>query len=126
MTAFQKALVAGAVAGVFSLAVVVPVELLKCRAQMNRASRTSYADQIALLYSRHGITGLYRGFWATALRDIPSWPVFFASYAELKEFGRDAVSGRPILETMHAINAGGVASVLCWIVCLPQDIIKNK
>ena len=41
------------------------------------------------LINVQGITGLYRGFWAMAWRDIPSWAVYFACYEKFKEIGDD-------------------------------------
>ena len=72
LTSFEKGLIAGSLAGVMSLSVVVPQELLKCRAQMNKNSPSiRYTDEVAKLWSQQGVRGLYRGFSGNALRDIP-------------------------------------------------------
>jgi len=39
------------------------------------------------LYAQQGTTGLYRGLSATALRDIPGFAIYFASYQKIKEIG---------------------------------------
>lgn len=36
------------------------------------------------LINAQGVTGIYRGFWAMAWRDIPGWAVYFSSYEKLK------------------------------------------
>lgn len=47
----------------------------------------NYSSLISELYQMQGISGLYRGFWAMAWRDIPGWAVYFAAYEKLKVVG---------------------------------------
>ena len=75
---------AGALAGIASLSIFVPMDLLKIRAQLTRTGRLNYLNEVKATLSEHGITGLYRGFWASAARDTPGWAVYFASYEWLK------------------------------------------
>ena len=84
---------AGSFSGFVSLFVFVPVDLLKCRAIMKVKEKCCYKEEITQLVKQDGIQGLYRGFWATALREVPSWGVYFATYDWLKKlspkFGPD-------------------------------------
>lgn len=66
---------------------VVPLELFKCRAQVLKEGKMNYSSLINELYQMQGISGLYRGFWAMAWRDIPGWAVYFAAYEKLKVVG---------------------------------------
>lgn len=47
----------------------------------------SYGAEIKAIIRNQGIFGLYRGFWASAWRDIPGWAVYFASFEYLKKLG---------------------------------------
>lgn len=57
-----------------------PIELLKCKAQVNRLENLKYST----VYKQVGIQGLYKGFWPLFWRDMPSWGVYFGSYEFLK------------------------------------------
>jgi len=63
------------------------MELFKCRAQVQKEGQISYSRIASDLYRMQGITGLYRGFWAFAWRDVPGWAVYFSAYQWLKEVG---------------------------------------
>lgn len=89
MSGSRQSLLAGAIAGFTSLSIFVPLELLKCRAQVQKEGDIKYRAMVRDLYQMQGVSGLYRGFWAMAWRDIPGWAAYFASYERLKEIGDD-------------------------------------
>ena len=71
-----------------SLIIYNPVELLKVRAQVNRVENMQYRKEIPKLIRNEGFLGLYKGFGALMLRDVPGWGVYFLSYECLKrQFG---------------------------------------
>jgi hypothetical protein len=47
----------------------VPTEIVKQRLQAGIIS--SMVSGVRDVYSREGITGFYRGYWATVLREVP-------------------------------------------------------
>ena len=51
---------------------------------MDKAGTIKYRQEIASLLRRQGPTGLYRGFWITAWRDIPGWAIYFTAFEKLK------------------------------------------
>ena len=60
--------VAGALAGLATFVISAPTELVKCRAQLDKAGRPSW--NIAKdIWRRHGLTGLYYGGLVTSVRD---------------------------------------------------------
>lgn len=81
----QKVLLSGAFSGFLSLFVFVPSDLLKCRAQLHRHGSMSYLKETRFILTNNGLQGLYRGFWASAWRDIPGWAVYFWVYEVLKK-----------------------------------------
>ena len=109
------------------------MELFKCRAQVQKEGQINYSRIASDLYRMQGITGLYRGFWAFAWRDVPGWAVYFSAYQWLKEVGdswsqswtcsEDQKSLRHLLWTL---NAGGAAGLASWAVSIPQDMIKTR
>ena len=80
----MRGLYAGAVAGTFGLTLSVPVELLKNRAQMNKDGNLSTSKELKVIIRQDGFLGLYRGFWAMAIREIPGCAIYFGAYAYLK------------------------------------------
>jgi hypothetical protein len=134
MSSSSRALYAGGLAGLCGLSIFVPSDLLKCRQQMIREGSMSYTAEIKAILRNQGVSGLYRGFWASAWRDVPGWAIYFATFEYLKEMGNEICpkfSGsseekQRQLKAIWAINAGGLAGVLSWAFTIPQDIIKNK
>lgn len=47
----------------------------------------SYIAETQAILRQQGLSGLYRGFWASAWRDIPGWAAYFGSYDYLKSKG---------------------------------------
>ena len=66
---------------------------------------------------------MYRGFWASAWRDIPGWAVYFWAYDILKDLYK---SNDSLKQMAWTINSGGLAGLISWVIAIPQDIIKNK
>ena len=134
LSASQVKFLAGSWSGWLSMFFFVPVELLKCRAQVKRDGKMSYGQEIRTVLSEQGVRGLYRGYWASCWRDVPGWGVYFWSYEWLKAKGDELNRGRADgdetaqrwREFAWNINAGGAAGVASWIVSIPQDIVKTK
>ena len=84
MSHVTKSMFGGAIGGFCSLVVCVPVEVLKTRAQMTRDGKLNYIKEVRSILSTQGTSGLFRGFWAFALRDMPGWGVYFSAFEKLK------------------------------------------
>ena len=78
----------------FSLSVFVPLDLLKCRAQVTTEGQLKYSQEIANIIRNQGFMGMYRGFWACFWRELPGWGVYFASYEYIKSIMPDNLQGR--------------------------------
>lgn len=121
-------MLAGSMAGSIMALANCPIELLKVRLQIQDPSAPQLYTNI-IHCARHalatqGIRGIYRGFTATILRDIPSFAGYFGTYEGLK-----ALLG-PTSEGSHAtwklLVAGGLAGIGAWLPCYPQDVIKSR
>ena len=143
-----KLTIAGGWSGLLQCAITVPMELIKVRQQVHHGTGpTPGAVQVAReLVQAHGWRmGLFRGWWATVLRDIPSFAAYFIAYEKAKEMlGRLHVSmaGPPVIapgatasqvraakegtdQPWVLMAAGAAAGVATWTVTYPVDVVKT-
>jgi len=85
MSVMQASFIGGSVAALVADIVYNPVELLKCRAQVNRQENIRYRTVIPQLIRNEGVLALYKGFLPLICRDVPSWAAYFWSYEYLKD-----------------------------------------
>eukprot|EP01024_Parvocaulis_polyphysoides_P029813 TRINITY_DN27042_c1_g2_i1.p1 TRINITY_DN27042_c1_g2~~TRINITY_DN27042_c1_g2_i1.p1 ORF type:complete len:290 (-),score=26.86 TRINITY_DN27042_c1_g2_i1:285-1154(-) len=117
---------AGMFSGLVQNSITCPIDVLKIRLQVQKdmPGQSTYVGALPMLYKiirNEGIQGLYRGLTITAIRDVPSFGVYFAVYEACKfnqHFNND-----------HMIShfvAGGIAGVVSWAVVYPFDVIKSR
>ena len=75
------------------------------------------------IYSQEGVRGLFRGFSATALRDTPSYGVYFLTYEYTIDQLVDANDRHTALWPM--LLAGATAGCVSWLSCYPVDVVKS-
>jgi solute carrier family 25 carnitine/acylcarnitine transporter 20/29 len=74
-----------------------------------------------------GITGLYRGFGITLLRELPSFAGYFFIYEGSKRVLSGAQSKHESeLTGFELLLCGGLAGFGAWLPCYPQDVIKSR
>eukprot|EP01015_Nassula_variabilis_P000849 TRINITY_DN1046_c0_g1_i5.p2 TRINITY_DN1046_c0_g1~~TRINITY_DN1046_c0_g1_i5.p2 ORF type:complete len:256 (-),score=-9.78 TRINITY_DN1046_c0_g1_i5:221-988(-) len=88
---YQQGLFSGLFAGLVNTVVVSPVELVKCRLQMQIAKSgnplyTGPYQCTKNILMQDGIRGLYRGGFSTASREIPCYGAQFIAYEATKGF----------------------------------------
>lgn len=105
----------------------VPKEVVKQRMQSAVTSKSSHFFSVASeLVRQAGPRGLYRGYKATLLRNIPSTMIRFAVYEELKHtLRRIKSSGINSSSDYELIAAGAISGVIASIITTPQDNIKT-
>uniref|UniRef100_A0A8C5LEZ0 Solute carrier family 25 member 48 n=1 Tax=Jaculus jaculus TaxID=51337 RepID=A0A8C5LEZ0_JACJA len=132
-------LLASMVAGVVSVGVGGPVDLVKIRLQMQTQpfgeathgskSRASAAYQgpvhcIATIVRTEGLAGLYRGASAMLLRDVPGYCLYFIPYVFLSEWITPEACAGP---SPYAVwLAGGTAGAISWGTATPMDVVKSR
>ncbi|XP_022192299.1 mitochondrial basic amino acids transporter isoform X2 [Nilaparvata lugens] len=82
-------LIAGANAGIWSWAVVVPVDVVKSRIQADNAQSPKYKgmwDCVKKSYKEDGARVFVRGFWVTVLRAMPVNAAVFFGYEMFIDF----------------------------------------
>ncbi|KAM6224285.1 solute carrier family 25 member 48 [Rhynchocyon petersi] len=135
-------LLASMVAGVVSVGLGGPVDLIKIRLQMQtqpfreaglhlnpRAVREQRAYHgpvhcMATIVRNEGLAGLYRGASAMLLRDVPGYCFYFIPYVFLNEWITPEGSAGP---SAYAVwLAGGMAGAISWGTATPMDVVKSR
>lgn len=122
--------VAGAFGGMFSTSVMAPGERIKCLLQIQQGGKESpkYAgmfDCMKQLYKEGGIRSIYRGTFATLLRDVPGSGLYFLSYEWAKELLVLPDSSEQI-KILGTLVAGGIAGMSYWLAAMPADVLKSR
>ena len=90
--------ISGSISGLINAIISNPIEYRKLCYQTGNKYSNKY---------------IYRGFFATSLRDSIGTSIYFGSYYDIKP------------KTTSFI-AGGVSGVLSWIITYPIDVIKSR
>lgn len=93
---FNQAIVAGMFAGLVNSCVVSPIELVKCRLQLQTESaHLAYykgpMDCIRKMVAEEGFKSLFNGMVSTILREIPAYAAQFSAYFISKRLWADHV-----------------------------------
>eukprot|EP01012_Entosiphon_sulcatum_P000941 TRINITY_DN10163_c0_g1_i1.p1 TRINITY_DN10163_c0_g1~~TRINITY_DN10163_c0_g1_i1.p1 ORF type:complete len:213 (-),score=33.04 TRINITY_DN10163_c0_g1_i1:131-769(-) len=125
----QRASLQGGVAGVAVAHILTPVELVKCRMQVQSLGITatkyknSWECALGVIRSEGVAGGLFRGHTATLVREVPGNVAWFGAYAEAKRLlepvgGKDA----PWVQML----AGAIAGMSYWTILFPADVVKSQ
>ena len=121
-----KNLTSGSAAGAICVIVYNPVELMKCRAQVNRETFINYGKEVPKICRTEGFGALYNGSCAALCRDIPAWGIYFWTYAKLKKMiWGDRDPSNSWFEILMLLNAGGLAGCASWAVSYPFDMVST-
>ncbi|XP_054573851.1 solute carrier family 25 member 48 isoform X5 [Eptesicus fuscus] len=137
-------LLASMVAGVVSVGLGTPVDLIKIRLQMQtqpfretslslKPRAVALGEQpayqgpvhcIATIVRTEGLAGLYRGAGAMMLRDVPGYCLYFIPYVFLTDWITPEACADP---SPYAVwLAGGVAGAISWGTATPMDVVKSR
>lgn len=122
---------AGAFSGIFTTSIMAPGERIKCLLQVQQGGGVpiKYAgpiDCIKQLYREGGIASIYKGTFATLLRDVPASGMYFMTYEFLQEVLRPANQEKGKIGLFQTIFAGGMAGICNWLVAMPADVLKSR
>ncbi|PNF32103.1 Congested-like trachea protein [Cryptotermes secundus] len=121
---------AGAFSGIFTTSIMAPGERIKCLLQIQQGGTapSKYAgpvDAITQLYKDGGIRSMYKGTFATLLRDVPASGVYFLTLGlVLRILRQHSESGE--IGALSTIVAGGSAGIANWLVAMPADVLKSR
>lgn len=139
---------AGAFTGFFTGVVLTPIELIKCRMQVQRApvmaSEVSacMGGEASVFYTgamnclshtlrKDGLTGLFRGGISTILREVPGTAVWFGAYEGtcdllVRSFSSPKDGYKPTPGPLTYMIGGAVAGCAYWLIPYPIDTIKTR
>ncbi len=115
LTAISAA--SGGLARIWAVAVVSPLELVRTKMQSQKMGFTQVRQALVTTVKAEGVPGLWKGFTATLLRDVP----FSALYWPFYEYLRPVEYNFP-----ETFLAGAVAGSIASTLTLPMDVVKVK
>lgn len=124
----SQEVISGCIAGFVQLFVTVPYEAVKIKLQMQ--GNIPIAERISALQiiQKAGPMGIYRGYTATFLRDVPFCILFFPMYSFLKTAQTQYINGSTTdEEPFHVgLTAGIVAGAVAGGIVTPFDMLKTR
>jgi len=138
--------ICGLITGLVTSILLCPIEHVKIQLQTKQhqvstisrscSNLSSYEVAKQIICNEHGLKGIYRGFFATCMRQGPSFAIYFPVYHILKEaIGRnnDDENNTNSINKESSVSlwwssalAGGLAGSLSWIIVYPVDVIKSR
>lgn len=123
---------AGSYAGLLQCVAMSPTELVKCQMQTNSnvvgGKQMSSMEVTKAIWSKYGMrNGVFRGFYATVLRDVPSCGIYFGVYEGAKRKLNQTIGVHASVPSLVcSIFAGGLAGAALWGSIYPLDLVKSK
>ncbi|EDK40270.2 hypothetical protein PGUG_04368 [Meyerozyma guilliermondii ATCC 6260] len=117
----------GGFSGFMAAFVLTPVELVKCRLQVENVMgghsvATQYGKVIRTIIRSDGVLGLWSGLLSTMIREIGGTAIWFTTYEYcLQKFGENSP-----LTTKHYLFSGALAGITFNLSMFPVDTIKSN
>jgi solute carrier family 25 S-adenosylmethionine transporter 26 len=117
-------MIAASLGEIASCIVRVPYEVVKMRSQTSDAKVVSNTAIMRDIMAREGLSGLYRGFSSTVIRDLPFSALQYPIWERLKarhykRYQRQATAGE---SAYYGSIAGGIAA----FITTPLDVAKSR
>ncbi|KAG2484718.1 hypothetical protein HYH03_016465 [Edaphochlamys debaryana] len=119
---FMGPVVAGMVAGTASSLIRVPTEVIKQRLQTGEFKGAVTA--LRTVMAREGVRGLYAGYGAFLLRDLPFDAIEFVAYEQLKKVYGTAIKRE--LNPGETSIIGAFAGGFTGVITTPLDVLKTR
>lgn len=115
---------AGAMGNIASSAIMVPKELITQRMQSGAMSGRSWQVLVKILQT-DGVLGLYSGYAATLLRNLPAGVMSYSSFEYLKAAVLSK-TGKANLEPVESVFCGAMAGAISASLTTPLDVVKTR
>eukprot|EP01047_Picozoa_sp_COSAG01_P066696 COSAG01_NODE_9260_length_2500_cov_10.617545_1_plen_289_part_00 len=116
----------GNCAGIAASVPGTPMELVKCRLQVQRTGQALYdgnIDCVRQIVARDGPLGLWRGYTIMTMRESLAFGVYFSTYDGVKEQLSVAFGS---CNAGVQMAAGAVSGAATWSAVCPLDVIKTR
>lgn len=138
---------AGSLAGICATTVVIPVEHVRIRMQVQKGRMgaasvangktatngptsevkyTGSVDCAAKIVKEHGVSGFYRGATPTILREAIGFLFYFMVFEVLMQKDEERYGSRRQIPITHTLLYGGFAGMCYWMAIYPIDCIKSR
>ncbi|XP_074272540.1 protein MITOFERRINLIKE 1, chloroplastic-like [Silene latifolia] len=114
---------AGAMGNIVSSAIMVPKELITQRMQAGAKGRSWQV--LMKILEKDGILGLYAGYSATLLRNLPAGVISYSSFEYLKAAVL-AKKGKSKLDPFESVCCGALAGAISASLTTPLDVVKTR
>ncbi|XVF37134.1 hypothetical protein REPUB_Repub19eG0119600 [Reevesia pubescens] len=114
---------AGAMGNIVSSAIMVPKELITQRMQAGAKGRSW--EVLLRILEKDGILGLYAGYSATLLRNLPAGVLSYSSFEYLKAAVLSKTN-QTNLEPIQSVCCGALAGAISASVTTPLDVVKTR
>jgi hypothetical protein len=123
--------VSGAASGFAVAHVLAPVELVKCKIQVQTKGRTGpvYNGPLHCAYSivkSQGPLALFHGYQSTVFREIPGNIAWFGAYETVIRALTPAGQKRESLPSYYPAVAGALGGMGYWLSMFPIDTVKSR
>lgn len=128
MTVLDKA-TSGFFAAFFSSFALCPTELIKCKLQALKETKSEPISASGLtvkIFKTEGIRGLYNGLTSTIIREMPGYFAFFGGIEGTKFLLRKHTNIKDEMHPLMPIISGGMGGVCLWLTIFPFDLIKSR
>jgi hypothetical protein len=110
----------GGTAGICGSIIGTPMQVVKVSMQANDSQKINNSIQyVKYNYHANGLSGFYRGFMATAIKDFMFGASFVGSYYTLRDYVGTDVWWKSFL-------SGATAQCFTWATLIPMDFIKTN
>lgn len=130
--AMPEVLVAGAISGGAVSFVLTPIELIKCRMQVQShltggtGLYTGPVDCLLRSVRAEGLRVLYKGHVSTMLREVPGTAGWFGAYELFARAMTKPGQSRDELHPASIVTAGALGGVAYWCAFYPADTVKSR
>jgi len=118
---------AGAMAGIISVVITYPLDLIRTRLSVQSPTQQKYkgiVDAWKVIIREEGIHALFKGITPTVMGVAPYVGLNFMTYETLKAFVKSNIQPDPT--TTQLLTCGGIAGALAQTITYPCDVLRRK
>ncbi|PRP81223.1 hypothetical protein PROFUN_02057 [Planoprotostelium fungivorum] len=118
---------AGAMAGIVSVVVTYPLDLIRTRLSVQSTTAPKYngiAHAWKMIIKQEGVHALFKGITPTVMGVAPYVGLNFMTYETLKAFVKTNMNPEPT--TTQLLTCGGMAGAIAQTITYPCDVLRRK